>query len=219
MTGLLKNNFYGALGNIRLFLAFDAALYAALLISGSVSLMNILTVVTAPVLALLAVSCLRKESGSKWDKYKITLPVTRKAIVTSHYICHLAWTLLGMIGTILLMALTVLIHGNLYFAYGIRDALTLVLCGGITALLIGAISYPLLYFWGAERTEAVIAISIVASIGILLSLTWLINLFFGNGTLSDSEYYFSTAATAAISGILYIASYFLSVAILNKKEY
>lgn len=219
MRGLLKNNFYGAFGNVRLFLIFDAALYAALLISGNASLMNILTLLTAPALALFTASGMRKESGSKWSKYKIVLPVTRKMIVKSQFISHLGWTLLGVAGTAGLMALTVLIHGNVFFAYGLRDAVTLVLCGGVVAALMGAISYPLLYLWGAERTEAVLAISAVCSIGVVLGLTWLINALIGTGHVSDWEYYISMAIILIITAVLYALSYLVTVAVSNKREY
>ena len=40
----------------------------------------------APVLGAAAVACLRRESASKWSRYKITLPVRRRDIVKSQYI-------------------------------------------------------------------------------------------------------------------------------------
>lgn len=116
MTGLLKNNFYGAFGNMKMFLVFNAVLYLALLITGNVSLMNILSMFTAPALALLAISCFRKEHSSNWGKYKLTMPVTRATIVKSQFTSHLIWTLLGVFGVSAFMAAAVLIHGNLLSA-------------------------------------------------------------------------------------------------------
>lgn len=219
MNGLLKNNFYGVFENIRLFLVFTVILSIILFITGNPVLLNVLTLIVPPALGLLSVSCLRKESSSKWYKYKLTLPITRKAIIKSQFIIHIFWTLLGVILVTIVVALTVLIHDNQYFAYGIRDAITLVLCGNVVAILLGAISYPMLYLWGAERTESILAISVIASIGIIFILTLLINLLFGPSKVSDFEYYMSIVIIFIITMVVFTISYFLTTSIFSKNEY
>lgn len=219
MTGLLRNNFYGVISNVKLFLVLDMALYVVLVISGNDSLMTILSIITAPSLSLLAISGLRKENSSKWGKYKLTMPVTRTEIIKSQFIMHLVWTGLGIVGTAVFMSLTVLIHGNLYFAYGLRDAATLVMCGGVLSILVGATSYPLLYFLGTERTEAILIASVIASIAIVFGLTMGINSFLGTGNVTNFEYYMSVVIILVISSILYVISYFVTIAIFKTEEY
>lgn len=219
MKGLIKNNLYGAIGNIKLFFVFDVLLSIILLLTGEPSVLNIFAVITAPAMALLAISCLRKEETSKWSKYKLTFPIMRNDIVKSQFISHIFWTVLGVIWVGIIITLTVLVHGNRFFAYGFRDAITIVLCGGVVAALLGAIAYPMLYLWGAERTEAVLAISVVSSIGILFGLTWLINVLFPTNPISDIKYYISMAIIFIITVVLCIISYFLTTTIINKKEY
>ena len=58
-------------------------------------------------------------------------------------IIHTIWSISGVVIVAVFMTLTVFIHGDQYFYYGFRDAITLVLGGGILAILIGAFSYPL----------------------------------------------------------------------------
>ena len=164
------------------------------------------------------ISCLRKESASKWEKYKLTLPISRKDIIESQYISHTIWSIAGVAVVAVFMAFTVIIHGDQYFYYGFRDAITLVLGGGILAILIGAISYPLYYLWGAEKTEVILVISVIGSIGIVFALTMLVNTF-SDGNVSDTLYYISLVIVTAVTIIAYVSSYFISKCIFQKREY
>ena len=164
------------------------------------------------------ISCLRKESASKWEKYKLTLPIRRKSIIESQYISHTIWSIAGVVVVAVFMAFTVIIHGDQYFYYGFRDAITLVLGGGILAILIGAISYPLYYLWGAEKTEVILVIGVIGSIGIVFILTMLVNTF-SDGNVSDTLYYISLVIVTAVTIIAYVSSYFISKFIFQKREY
>lgn len=192
MKGLLKNNFYGVIENLKIALAFVMLVGVLLLITGEATLLSAFSLIAPPIIALLMVSCVRKESASKWEKYKLTLPVRRKAIIESQYISHTIWSISGVVIVAVFMTLTVFIHGDQYFYYGFRDAITLVLGGGILAILIGAFSYPLYYLWGAEKTEVILIISVIGSIGIVFALTMLVNTF-SDGNVSDTLYYISVA--------------------------
>ena len=77
------------------------------------------------------------------------------------------------------MTITILIHGNQYFYYGFRDAFTLVLGGGILAIFIGSVFYPL-YFLGTEKTEITAILSVIISVAILVGISVLINIFLGD---------------------------------------
>lgn len=142
MRGLLRNNLYGVIENIKIVFAFITVMGIVLLFSGETTLLNIFSLLTAPMVAVLTISCLRKESASKWSKYKLTLPIKKTEIIKSQYFSHLFWSLIGIVIVSVFMSITVLIHGNQYFYYGFRDAVTLVLGGGVLAILIGAVSFP-----------------------------------------------------------------------------
>ena len=93
MKGLLKNNFYGVIENLKIALAFVMLVGVLLLITGEATLLSAFSLIAPPIIALLMVSCVRKESASKWEKYKLTLPVRRKAIIESQYISHTIWSI------------------------------------------------------------------------------------------------------------------------------
>ena len=204
--------------NLKIALAFVMLVGVLLLITGEATLLSAFSLIAPPIIALLMVSCVRKESASKWEKYKLTLPVRRKAIIESQYISHTIWSISGVVIVAVFMTLTVFIHGDQYFYYGFRDAITLVLGGGILAILIGAFSYPLYYLWGAEKTEVILIISVIGSIGIVFALTMLVNTF-SDGNVSDTLYYISLLVVTAITIITFIFSCVLTKQIFQHCEY
>ena len=175
MKGLLKNNFIGVIENLKLLFPLAIILGIIVSITGSASLLSIYSLSITPILLLLVVLCMRKETLSKWDKYKISLPVRRNDIVKSYYIIHLCWCIGGMAIVTFFMFLTVIIHGNQYFYYGFRDAVTLILGGGILAIFIGSFFYPLHYFLGVEKIEITAIISLVVSVAVIVGISLLIN--------------------------------------------
>lgn len=206
MKGLLRSLFYSAADNLRVAMVLVAAAGVVLVASGSTTLLNVLPLVVPPLLALVAIGALRREGASKWPRYQLTLPVRRRDIVRSRYLSHLFWSLAGTLAAALLLAMTLAVHGDHYFYYGLRDALTLVLGGGVLALLIGAIAYPLLQRLGTERLEAVFAVSVAGAVALVLGMSLVINLV-AAGDVNDSLYYGSLVAIVGLTALLYIASY------------
>ena len=219
MRGLLRNNLYGVIENIKIVFAFITVMGIVLLFSGDTTLLNIFSLLTAPMVAVLTISCLRKESASKWGKYKLTLPIKKTDIIKSQYISHLFWSLIGIVIVSVFMLITVLIHGNQYFYYGFRDAITLVCGGGVLAILIGAVSFPLYYLWGAERTEVILVLSVLSSVGAIMGLSILVNILSGSGNVSNTVYYISLVVISAITSIIFLPLYFLTCHIFKCKEY
>lgn len=219
MKGLLKNNFMGVIENIKILFPIIFILGIVVFATGSASLLGIFSLTLTPVLSILIVLCLRKESLSKWYKYKISFPVKRNQIVKSYYISHLCWCIAGMVSVVVCIVITIMIHGNQYFYYGFRDAVTLVLGGSVLAIFIGAVFYPLYYFLGAEKIEIIVIISAVSSIAIVVGISMLINVLFGSNGVSDKTYYLSLIVILMISCISFVCSYFLSSFIFQTKEY
>ena len=81
MKGLLKNNFIGVIENLKLLFPLAIIFGIIVSITGNASLLSIYSLSITPILLLLVVLCMRKETLSKWDKYKISLPVRRNDIV------------------------------------------------------------------------------------------------------------------------------------------
>ena len=67
----LKDDFYGTFENMKTFLAVGFLLAILLLIISISLLRNFLTIFMDPIMALLAVSCLKKENISTGGKHKL----------------------------------------------------------------------------------------------------------------------------------------------------
>lgn len=219
MNGLLKNSFYGALGSAKILLAFFVVAGFALMITGNPSFLNIFGLITATVFSFNAVSGLRKEAATKWNKYELTAPVRRKDIVKCRYINHIIWVSVGVLLSAVFIGLTVLFHGNNYFYYSVRDPLTLVCVGSGTALFMGTLFYPAIYFFGTDKSEIIIIVSLLGAIGLSLGTMWIINAGYGFRSLSDPEYYLCMTIFMAVVIVSFILSYFATNIIYRQKEY
>lgn len=66
MKGLLKNNFYGITDSLKVVALLLIVLGAVLALLGDASMVGIFPFMPAPLLAVLSLSCLRRESASRW---------------------------------------------------------------------------------------------------------------------------------------------------------
>lgn len=80
MKGLLKNNFMGVIENLKLLFPLTIIFGIIVSVTGNASLLSIYSLSIAPILSILVVLCMRKETLSKWYKYKLSLPVKRKTL-------------------------------------------------------------------------------------------------------------------------------------------
>ena len=219
MTGLLKNNFYGALGSAKILLAVFLAVGIGLLISANHTLLNIYGLVTATVFSFNAVSGFRKEASTKWNKYELTAPVRRKDIVKSRYINHIIWIGAGLLLSAVFIGLTILFHGNNYFYYEVRDPLTLFSMSVGASLFMGTLFYPAVYFFGTDRSEIMIILSLLGAIGLTFGTIWVINAGHDFSSLSDAKYFLCLAFFLGVAVVSFILSYFLTNFIYRRKEY
>lgn len=219
MTGLLKNDFYAVAELMGVGFILIIGLGAVLLISGDVTILIGFTVLSVPAVAIISISGFQREGASKWGKHKLTFPVRRADIVKSQYINHALWSLLGLAAVSAFVGGAVLIHGNIYFYYGFRDAITLILTGGVLAFLIGSISYPLYYALGADKATIVTAASVLGSIGIVFGLSSLMSALSTGSYVTDSQYYGNLAVIVGATAAIYLSSFFIAVSIFKKREY
>lgn len=218
MIGLLRNSFYGAVNSAVIFLATILALGVALLITGSPTLLTLIVVISAAAGSFVSISCFRREAATKWSSYELTAPVSRKDIVKAQYISHVAWIAGGMIVAVVFVALAMLLRGNGYFFYELRDPLALFCFSVGTALFVGTLFYPITYFMGAVKNEVVMLISLIGAIGITYGLTWIFNFIYDFRPLSDPEFYFCISMYTVVTIILFLVSYFVSTLIYRRKE-
>lgn len=212
MKGLLLNEFYSAVGNIKLFLFIALAAAISLIVTGSPTAQELFVYITITALSVNAVVSFRKDAVSKWDKYEITMPVQRKDIVRSKYLSYLFWLLFGTLLALTVTILAAIIHKTAACLPGTGALPSMFNLGIGISLLTGALFYPLSYRFGIDKSETILIISIISAI--LLSIV----------TLNILNRYipsFSTRMSVFI--LLYSASFAISykttLLLYQKKEF
>lgn len=214
MKGLLRNNFFAARSNAKVFSGF-------LLLLG----IFVIAVISQPLLfgyvmlgmvgfSVNAITSMKKEFVSKWGKYKLTLPVKRADIVKSYFISQLIWLFVGTLFAGTGVCLSWLLHGC-PFDRGV-DVISLFVFGISVSLFSGAFFFPLFYLGGEERSEVFLVISLLCAVGINLGIVSLINLYLEPGL---TAILFGAAVLLICSFSAFIISYPLTVHIYNGKEY
>ena len=93
MRGLLRNNFYTALPNVKVFTGI-AVLLGAFVVAMDNAVPSLVIGYMLLVIvgfSLISIASVRKESAEKWEKYKLTTPVKRTDIVLSFFMSQLLW--------------------------------------------------------------------------------------------------------------------------------
>lgn len=210
MKGLFLNSFYEAWNNLRVVGILILVFGIGVICSGNATLAELFPYITISAFAVSSIATLRKDSVSQWNKYELTLPIKRKNIISGKYISYIFWTLCGLAVSAVIVFITLIAHENL-FAYGLRDCFSLFSLGMGLAIIAGAIFYPLAILCGADKSEILLAISVVLSICTSITIINAVNIL-----------KFSYAARLIIFNLAYVLiyaiSYLLSKGLYANKE-
>ena len=111
MKGLLKNNYFAVCSNAKAFSVFMLLLGIFVVAVISPSLLMGYALLGMIGFSLNAIAGLRKESSTKWSKYKLTAPVKRSDIVKSYFISQILWLIVGIAYAGIGVALSIMLHG------------------------------------------------------------------------------------------------------------
>lgn len=215
MKGLLLNNYYSMQDNIKMSAVILAFLCVAVAIIGK-SMLSMAISVSIFIFPVNIGSSLLADETSKWNKFEITMPVSRRDIVKCKYLSYLILVIIGMISSIAILLILV-ISGQkidmqqLGFSY---------LFGLSLAMFTGAFLYPLLLKLGALKSELLIIISamfsLVCIIGVSLGVGIVMAGSFGAANINAPQV---SVGSFIISVICFVVSYFISVRIHGNKEF
>lgn len=218
MKGLLRDNFYAAYANEKVY--FMIMLLVGIL--GTVinpyegMFIRNYALICLVGFSFVSLDSLRKDGSCKWEKYKLIVPVTRADIVKSCYIGQMVWIITGMLYMCVPVGLTIMLHG---FPFDRSTDLLLILFIGMSvSFLMGAIFFPLFYLCGDERKEASLVISVLSAIAAVAGLVWLLNSLFGP-EMTDIQIVLAASAILVCAILMFGLSYLLASVIFSKKEY
>lgn len=208
MTGLLmkdllslKRTLLGMLG----LMAIYGVVFSALMGDASSFLSSMLTVIFITV----TVSSFSYDALVRWDRYALSLPVSRRDLVASKYLLAVVLAAVGAIAAFAMGVIMGLFHHDLVLEeLGLS---TVISVGG--GLLIVAILLPLIFKFGVEKSRLMLIGVVLIPLGLVYLLKWL------QIPLPDFSILMTQAWLAPLAGLLFLGlSYFISVAIFQRKE-
>ena len=166
--------------------------------------------------SLISIASLRKESATKWSKYKLTTPVKRSAIVQSYFLSFLLWLIVGMVFAGIGVALSIMLHGFPFDKD--TDVFMLFVIGIGISLFMGGIFFPLFFVGGEERNEVFLVISLLCGIGFVMGLATLINTLFP-APMTTMQIILGGAIIFACALLIFIISCPVTAYVYLKREY
>ncbi len=218
MKGLLRNNFY----------TIEATLKASLAVSAILFLIGIFIATQAPDMlsgvSSISIGTFGSFSGipytlaysnhtSKWNKFELTTPVSKRDVIKSRYIIFsmFALTAIAIVTAILITLYTII--GR----YDTENFLYSLTYGCSFFMILTSIVHPLVLAVGVDKGQGMFMISIVATLIIISGVLFLSHILEIFITFIDQNWIF-IILILTVSVIAFIASYFISAKIYAKKD-
>jgi len=157
--------------------------------------------------ALVPMTSLTMDDMAKWDRYALTMPVTRKDIVRSKYL------LMVLLFGVAFVISAIIACVSYYLMPANATPFWFMFLVGALGVFYGSLLLPLLYKFGSEKARYMMFV-LMALIGLLL-VGWFA--LFGESFPGDLFLY--VLITCAVSILVFVASYFMSVRLYEKKEF
>lgn len=149
---------------------------------------------------------------AKWDRYALSLPVTKKDIVMSKYLLSV---ILGLGGTILSFALTfVILKIKPVDDFTFSDHLTATAAILGIALLFISIILPMIFKFGVEKSRILLVIVFA-----LPSAAFIVVGQLGLTLPSEADFQSFIKIMPVGTIVIFVLSYFLSLSIFSRKEF
>lgn len=186
-------------------------------ISGDASMHRFVAMLIILFVVMPALEVIKYESKSGYDRYVLTLPVSRTNIVQSHYFFYLLIVVIGAV-----------ISYGIFLVYSlgsdepIDGIFNIVSFGTFIVLFAGAIVYPLLYMIGPEKSDAIVIGGAMGGLFATFGLQSVVGYAAEQVPLSFlhiNPSLYVPIIYLMIGVILYIISFFIAAAIYHKKEF
>ncbi len=213
MKGLLLNHVFITEKTIRNYGLLAIVIVVALYLSGHSLALRGAGFVPFLFLIQPAFEVLKHDALSGWHKFVITLPIKRATYVQSHYLLCLI-----LIGSAAIISLGLFLLAQLLIDFDTILTFYLFFFRGMgIVLIIAALVYPLTFKLGIEKSDSIVIISSISSVGIFFASSIVFSLFTSNS--SDSVDLIFSLIFLVISCILFLLSCLISSNIFNQKEY
>ncbi len=192
-------------------LLFILLFYGALAALGQSA--SFITGMSVFLFAMLSISSFSYDQYSKWDKYCISLPISRRQMVGSKYLFALGLIIAGMVFGCAMGGLLTLWQDISFWEEIVPGCVG----SAIAALFMISILFPLIYRFGIEKSRMLLLVVCFVPVILILTASKLIQQM--NIPLPDETTILLWLKIIPIFvGIGFIISYFISATIFQKKE-
>ncbi|WKY43838.1 ABC-2 transporter permease [Eubacteriaceae bacterium ES2] len=214
MKGLMIKDFINLQTTLKRLLPIMALWMVIFLPNGNATFFGVLIM----MMTMMVVTTISYDDLAKWDSYALTMPVSRKEVVTSKYVVMLLLDGLGVAMALIVGLIGVMILKNSSW----EEMLAVLVIIASIGLIAGSTMLPLIYYFGTEKARIIIILVAMVPTGLVLLLS---------GMLSEQQWQWLTNIGADISlsmiiiglavfSAFYVAcSYMISKRIYEKKEF
>lgn len=218
MKGLIRNNFYSVGSTLKWTIAFCMVINIGVIIgavrfpSNDVFLPILISGQIGAFVGLTG-TALQKDNASKWSKYERTLPLKICTVVRARYISFFIFAIIGiLLGTITVLLFSLISGQPLNLervGYGYSFGITF-------ALVVPALLYPLVLKFGADKSEILLMIAVLITVGLFVGGSVILEPYLNHLNNVNMIY---RIVCIAIGFIMFIGSYFISLALYKRKEF
>ena len=158
--------------------------------------------------AMAPITAMAYDERSKWDKYALTMPISRVNIVASKYLLSIIFLLIAFISTMLFS----LLFSSLPLSEGVLVNLATLSSG----VLIVSVVFPILFKFGVEKGRILMMVVLFSPTALIVLLS---KLDFKMPIVDEELIKLLLYISPAISLAIFAISIIISVSIYNKKEF
>lgn len=127
--------------------------------------------VSAILCSMMIVTTFSFDGNSKWTRYAMILPVSKKDLVFGKFIVLAIFCVIGSLFGMTLGAIAGVAMKKISFDVGgIFELLFLALVACVISLVTGSVSIPLVFKFGAEKARVLLVVSVLLPLGICLGI-------------------------------------------------
>lgn len=203
MTGLILKDLINLKKQARVYLIL-VLFYLVLGIANESS--DMFSTMMIVVSAIIPITAMSYDERSKWDRYALTMPLSRKSMVASKYILGLIF----LVASFILSMLFNSFFSNISLMENVMTCLATLSIG----MVIMSVIFPLIFKFGVEKGRIFMMIVLFAPTALILLLSKLEISMPDEKTIQSLLY-----LSPIVAAVIFIASIYISMSIYNKKEF
>ncbi|AGN26269.1 ABC-2 transporter permease [Candidatus Methanomassiliicoccus intestinalis] len=207
MHGLIQKDLYSITGSLKSLLLV-MVVFGIIFIpqSGGISFIA----VTVFMMSALVISTISMDDFVKWDKYALTLPLSRKDIVKSKYELLIIFSVIGSVIGLGVSAAYNLIVKEASMA----DLLVMGIMMIAMSIALLSIVMPVIYKYGVEKARILMMVCIFLPIILILGLVYLAE--DAGIAIPEMNEVLVIVSALLVSAAVFLLSYFVSLRIYSK---